>query len=345
MKYNHEESCECGHHHTHHHEESCQCGHEHHYAEECDEDDCTCCDEDHENLHQPDKYHSALSKYNTALNDDEIAAKTAQLIEKHLKENDTVEVKKFLFHCIDLTTLKCTDSEQSVMKFTERVNEFVDKYPDLDNVAAICVYPNMAEIVNDTLEADNVNIACVSGGFPSSQTFTEIKVAETAMALHAGADEIDIVISVGKFLSGDYEGMCDEIEELKDVCGDKHLKVILETGALASASNIKKASILSMYSGADFIKTSTGKEKPAATPEAAYVMCQAIKEYFLETGRKVGFKPAGGINTVHDALVYYTIVKEVLGKEWLTNELFRLGTSRMANLLLSDIVGQETKFF
>lgn len=345
MKYNHEESCECGHHHTHHHEESCQCGHEHHYAEECDEDDCTCCDEDHENLHQPDKYHSALSKYNTTLNDDEIAAKTAQLIEKHLKENDTVEVKKFLFHCIDLTTLKCTDSEQSVMKFTERVNEFVDKYPDLDNVAAICVYPNMAEIVNDTLEADNVNIACVSGGFPSSQTFTEIKVAETAMALHAGADEIDIVISVGKFLSGDYEGMCDEIEELKDVCGDKHLKVILETGALASASNIKKASILSMYSGADFIKTSTGKEKPAATPEAAYVMCQAIKEYFLETGRKVGFKPAGGINTVHDALVYYTIVKEVLGKEWLTNELFRLGTSRMANLLLSDIVGQETKFF
>lgn len=345
MKYNHEESCECGHHHTHHHEESCQCGHEHHYAEECDEDDCTCCDEDHESLHQPDKYHSALSKYNTALNDDEIAAKTAQLIEKHLKENDTVEVKKFLFHCIDLTTLKCTDSEQSVMKFTERVNEFVDKYPDLDNVAAICVYPNMAEIVNDTLEADNVNIACVSGGFPSSQTFTEIKVAETAMALHAGADEIDIVISVGKFLSGDYEGMCDEIEELKDVCGDKHLKVILETGALASASNIKKASILSMYSGADFIKTSTGKEKPAATPEAAYIMCQAIKEYFLETGRKVGFKPAGGINTVHDALVYYTIVKEVLGKEWLTNELFRLGTSRMANLLLSDIVGQETKFF
>lgn len=345
MKYNHEESCECGHHHTHHHEESCQCGHDHHYAEECDEDDCTCCDEDHENLHQPDKYHSALSKYNTALNDDEIAAKTAQLIEKHLKENDTVEVKKFLFHCIDLTTLKCTDSEQSVMKFTERVNEFVDKYPDLDNVAAICVYPNMAEIVNDTLEADNVNIACVSGGFPSSQTFTEIKVAETAMALHAGADEIDIVISVGKFLSGDYEGMCDEIEELKDVCGDKHLKVILETGALASASNIKKASILSMYSGADFIKTSTGKEKPAATPEAAYVMCQAIKEYFLETGRKVGFKPAGGINTVHDALVYYTIVKEVLGKEWLNNELFRLGTSRMANLLLSDIVGQETKFF
>ena len=291
------------------------------------------------------KYNEALSKYNTALKDDEVAAATAKLIEKHLEENNTKEVKKFLFHCIDLTTLKCTDSEPSVMQFTQRVNDFVDKYPDLDNVAAICVYPNMAEIVNDTLEADNVNIACVSGGFPSSQTFIEVKVAETSLALHAGADEIDIVISVGKFLSGDYEGMCDEIEELKDICGEKHLKVILETGALATAENIKKASILSMYSGADFIKTSTGKEKPAATPEAAYVMCQAIKEYFLETGRKVGFKPAGGINTVEDALTYYTIVKEVLGKEWLNNELFRLGTSRLANLLLSDITGEETKFF
>lgn len=302
-------------------------------------------EEDKEHLHQPSKYDIALGKYETNLDDDKIARETAALIEKHLSENDTAEVKKFLFHCIDLTTLKCTDSEQSVMKFTEKVNEFDDKYPDLDNVAAICVYPNMAEIVNDTLEADHVNIACVSGGFPSSQTFTEVKVAETAMALHAGADEIDIVIPVGKFLEGDYEGMCDEIEELKEVCGDKHLKVILETGALKTASNIKKTSILSMYSGADFIKTSTGKENPAATPEAAYVMCNAIKEYHRETGRKIGFKPAGGINTVKDALTYYTIVKEVLGKEWLNNQLFRLGTSRLANLLLSDILGQETKFF
>ena len=302
-------------------------------------------EEDKEHLHQPSKYDIALGKYETNLDDDKIARETAALIEKHLSENDTAEVKKFLFHCIDLTTLKCTDSEQSVMKFTEKVNEFDDKYPDLDNVAAICVYPNMAEIVNDTLEADHVNIACVSGGFPSSQTFTEVKVAETAMALHAGADEIDIVIPVGKFLEGDYEGMCDEIEELKEVCGDKHLKVILETGALKTASNIKKASILSMYSGADFIKTSTGKQQPAATPEAAYVMCNAIKEYHRETGRKIGFKPAGGINTVKDALTYYTIVKEVLGKEWLNNQLFRLGTSRLANLLLSDILGQETKFF
>ena len=301
--------------------------------------------EDKENLNQPSKYEVALGKYDTELKDNEIAAKVSHLIGKHVAENDTPEVKKFLFNCIDLTTLKCTDSEMSVMKFTEKVNDFDDKFPDLKNVAAICVYPNMAEIVNDTLEADRVKIACVSGGFPSSQTFMEVKVAETAMALHAGADEIDIVIPVGKFLSRDYEGMCDEIQELKEVCGDKHLKVILETGALGSASNIKKAAILAMYSGADFIKTSTGKEQPAATPEAAYVMCQAIKEYYLETERKVGFKPAGGLNTVQDALTYYTIVKEVLGKEWLTNELFRLGTSRLANKLLSDILGEETKFF
>ena len=291
------------------------------------------------------KYALALSKYNTHLHDDEVQAKVDLLIKKHLDENDNLEAKKQLFHCIDLTTLKCTDSEESVMKFTQKVNDFVDKYPDLDNVAAICVYPNMAEIVDDTLEADDVKIACVAGGFPSSQTFMEIKVAETAMAIHTGAEEIDIVMPVGKFLCGDFEGMCDEISELKEVCGEKPLKVILETGALMTASNIKKAAILAMYAGADFIKTSTGKESPAATPEAAYVMCSTIKEYYEKTGRKIGFKPAGGINTVHDALVYYTIVKELLGDEWLNNELFRLGTSRLANLCLSEIVGEEVKFF
>lgn len=291
------------------------------------------------------KYDQALKKYNTLLNDEDVKARVQEIVDKHLKENDTVEVKKLLFNCVDLTTLKTTDSEESVLKFTEKVNEFEDKYPDIKNVAAICVYPNMARIVSESLEVEEVGIACVSAGFPSSQTFIEIKVAETAMALHEGATEIDIVISVGKFLSGDYEGMCDEIEELKATCGDKHMKVILETGALGSASNIKKASILAMYSGADFIKTSTGKEKPAATPEAAYVMCQAIKEYFTETGRMVGFKPAGGLNTVQDALTYYSIVKEVLGEKWLNNHYFRLGTSRLANLLLSDILGEETKFF
>lgn len=291
------------------------------------------------------KYVLALSKYNTHIHDDEVMTKVDSLIEKKLDENDTIEVKKQLLHCIDITTLKCTDTEESVMKFTEKVNEFVDKYPDLENVSAICVYPNMAEIVHNTLEADNVKIACVSGGFPSSQTFMEVKVAETAMAIHTGAEEIDIVMPVGKFLCGDYEGMCDEIGELKDVCGEKTLKVILETGVLRTASNIKKASILAMYSGADFIKTSTGKEAISATPEAALVMCEAIKEYYKETGRKVGFKAAGGIDSVKKALAYYTIVKEVLGEEWLNNGLFRIGASRLANQLLADITDEENKFF
>ena len=300
---------------------------------------------EHHHEEMQSKYALALSKYNTHIHDDEVMTKVDALIGKHLDENDNSEVKKQLFHCIDLTTLKCTDSEESVMKFTEKVNEFVDKYPELDNVAAICVYPNMAEIVSDTLEADNVKIACVSGGFPSSQTFMEVKVAETAMAIHTGGEEIDIVMPVGKFLCEDYEGMCDEIGELKDICGEKPLKVILETGALRSASNIKKAALLAMYSGADFIKTSTGKEAISATPEAALVMCEAIKEYYQETGRKVGFKAAGGIDTVKKALAYYTIVKEVLGEEWLNNGLFRIGASRLANQLLSEITGEEVKFF
>ncbi|MBY2903505.1 MULTISPECIES: deoxyribose-phosphate aldolase [Bacteroides] len=292
-----------------------------------------------------DKYLTALAKYNTQLNDADVQAQVAALIDKKVPENNTEEVKKFLFNCIDLTTLNTTDSDESVMRFTEKVNQFDNEFPDLKNVAAICVYPNFAQVVKDTLEVEGVNIACVSGGFPSSQTFTEIKIAETAMAVADGADEIDIVIPVGAFLNGDYETMCEEIMELKETCKEHHLKVILETGALKTASNIKKASILSMYSGADFIKTSTGKQQPAATPEAAYVMCQAIKEYHEQTGNKIGFKPAGGINNVNDALTYYTIVKEILGEEWLSNKLFRLGTSRLANLLLSEIKGEELKFF
>lgn len=291
------------------------------------------------------KYEAVLSKYNTQLNDEEIIQKVARLNKEKTAENNTEEVKKLLLNCIDLTTLNTDDTDERVMEFTEKVNQFENQFPDLENVAAICVFPNMVEVVRDTLEVEDVKIAAVSGGFPSSQTFIEVKIAETAMAIMDGADEIDIVISVGKFLSGDYETMCDEIQELKDTCKGNYLKVILETGALGSASNIKKAAILSMYAGADFIKTSTGKQQPAATPEAVYVMCEAIKEYYEQTGNKIGLKPAGGINSVKDAITYYTIVKEVLGKEWLNNQYFRLGTSRLANLLLSDIEGKEIKFF
>ena len=301
--------------------------------------------EHYHDTEETNKYNDALALYPIPLTDEQAKTRTATIIEKYVSENNTPEVKKQLFNCIDLTSLKTEDSEESVLKFTERVNELDNEYPDLKNVAAICVYPNFAKIVSQSLEVESVNVACVAGGFPSSQTFTEVKVAETALALADGANEIDIVIPVGKFLSDDYEGMCDEIEEIKSICGDRHLKVILETGALKSAENIWKASILAMYSGADFIKTSTGKQEPAATPEAAYVMCQAIKAYHEKTGRKVGFKPAGGINSLNDALVYYTIVKKVLGKEWLNNTLFRIGTSRLANLLLSNIIGEEIKFF
>ena len=291
------------------------------------------------------KYDQMLSQYKTDLNDEATAAKVAEIIEKKVSENDTKEVKKFLMGSVELTTLKTTDSEESVLAFTEKVNKFEDAYPDLPHVATICVYPCYAKIVSQSLEVEGVEVACVSGSFPSSQALIEIKTVETALALKDGATEIDIVMSVGKYLSGDYETLCDEISELKAICGERKMKVILETGLLPSASDIKKASLLAMYAGADYIKTSTGKEKPAATPEAAYVMCQAIKEYYDKTGIQIGFKPAGGLNSVHDALVYYTIVKEVLGEKWLTNEWLRLGTSRLANLLLSEVVGEDVKFF
>lgn len=291
------------------------------------------------------KYEEALSKYNTKIDDASVSAAVKRIITEKVLENDTPEVKKFLLGSVELTTLKTTDSDVSVMAFTERVNQFDNVYPNLPHVATICVYPCFAEVVKDTLEVEGVEIACVSGSFPSSQALLEVKIAETALAIKDGATEIDIVMPVGKFLSGDYEGVCDEISELKQVCGDKKMKVILETGCLKTAENIKKASILAMYAGADYIKTSTGKESPAATPEAAYVMCNAIKEYYDETGIQIGFKPAGGLNTVMDAIIYYTIVKEVLGEKWLTNKWLRLGTSRLANLLLSEVTGEETKFF
>ena len=302
----------------------------------------------HEHHHHHDevtKYEKALQQYNTELDDAQVQQAVKTIIAEKTLANDTPEVKKFLFGSIELTTLSTTDSDTSVMAFVDRVNRFDSAYPQLPHVAAVCVHPCFAEVASETLEVEGVEVTCVSGSFPSSQAVIEVKVAETALALRDGATEIDIVMPVGKFLSGNYEELCDDIAELKQVCGDKAMKVILETGDLKTASNIKKASLLAMYAGADYIKTSTGKEKISATPEAAYVMCQAIKEYYEKTGIQIGFKPAGGINTVMDAIIYYTIVKEVLGEKWLTNKWLRLGTSRLANLLLSEINGEETKFF
>lgn len=291
------------------------------------------------------KIEQAFAKYNLCLNDEEVHAAVTRLLEQKKAQYDTAEVRRELLSTVELTTLKVTDSQESVLQFTERVNRFADEHPDLPHLATVCVYPNFAKIVSESLEAEGVEVACVSGGFPSAQTFIEIKTTETALAVHDGATEIDMVLSVGTFLSGDYETCADEIAEIKAACSERPLKVILETGALQTASNIKRASVLSMYAGADFIKTSTGKIEPAATPEAAYVMCQAIKEYHKETGIRIGFKAAGGVSTVDDALTYYTIVREMLGKEWIDENLFRIGTSRLANLLVSEILGTECKPF
>ena len=292
-----------------------------------------------------DKYHQAIEESNVISDDAAVKAAVEKIISEHQKENMNEEVYKFLFNCIDLTTLKSTDSPRSVADFTENVNRFETEHPEMKNVAAICVYPNFAQVVRSVLEVSSVDIACVSGCFPSSQSYIEVKVAETALAVEGGADEIDIVLNLGNFLDGDYEEVCDEISELKHSCRDARLKVILETGALKTAANIKAASVLAMYSGADFIKTSTGKEYPGASLEAAYVMCSCIKEYYEKTGRMVGFKPAGGVRTPEEAVGYYCIVKEVLGEKWLTNEYFRIGASGLANNLLSAIWGEETKFF
>ena len=310
--------------------EHCHCGHDHGH--------------EHEGQHL-NRYEEAFSKFNLHLHDEQVSAAVERLLAEKKAQYDTPQTKRELLGTVELTTLKVTDSQESVLRFTEKVNAFADAHPDLPHLATVCVYPNFAKIVSESLEADHVEVACVSGGFPSSQTFLEVKTIETALAVNDGATEIDMVLSVGSFLSGDYETCADEISEIKAACAGRPLKVILETGALQSAANIKRASILSIYAGADFIKTSTGKIEPAATPEAAYVMCQTIREYYELTGTKIGFKAAGGVSTVDDALKYYTIVRELLGQEWIDEGLFRIGTSRLANLLVSDILGEDCKPF
>ncbi|MDU1892695.1 MAG: deoxyribose-phosphate aldolase [Dysgonomonas sp.] len=281
------------------------------------------------------KYTDTLKKYKTDIKDADIAEKVKEIIEKKFAQNNNKEVYKRIYSCLDLTLLNTTDTREDIWKFTEKVND-TDGISDTPNVAAICVYPNFVETVKEALTAD-VKIASVAGGFPTAQTFTEVKIAETALAVASGADEIDIVLNLGLFLDENYEELAEEIDEIKHACRDAQLKVILETGALKSAKNIMKASIIALYSGADFLKTSTGKVYEGATLEAAYVMCTAIKEYETKSGRKVGFKAAGGISTTEEAVRYYTIVKEVLGDDYLNSEFFRIGASRLADDLLKNI--------
>lgn len=296
-------------------------------------------------MEEMNKYEQAFSQYDLTQSDEQVGAAVAEMIAQNREKYNTQEVKERLLGTVELTTLTVTDSQECVMRFTENVNRWTNEHPELPALATICVYPNFAGIVHDTLEVDATKVACVSGGFPSSQTFLEVKTIETALAIKDGAQEIDMVLSVGTFLTGDFETCADEIAEMKDVCGEVPLKVILETGELKTAYNIKKASILAMYAGADFIKTSTGKVAVAATPEAAYTMCRAIKEYHQMTGRNVGFKAAGGIKTVDEAIDFYTIVAEILGEDYIKEGLFRIGTSRLANLLASAIVGEDIKPF
>lgn len=291
-----------------------------------------------------DKFEELFAQYNCALNDEDVKAATADILKEHFAENNNCEVWKQCLHQIDLTTLNGDDTTAKVATMAQHVNDFHKNYPDIPNVAAMCVYPAMVETVKNTL-TENIGIAAVAAGFPASQTFIEVKVAEAAMAVAAGATEIDIVISIGKFLEKQYQEVFDEISEIKAAVRSAHLKVILETGALKTAENIYKASILAMAAGADFIKTSTGKIAVNATPEATYVMCHAIKDWYEKTGEKVSFKPAGGVSTTDEAVQHYTLVKEILGKDWLNNQSFRFGASRLANNLLSSIVGTEIKYF
>ena len=293
------------------------------------------------------KFEELFAQYPCNFTDEQVARETAALLAAHVAENNNKEVWKQCLHQIDLTTLMGDDTDARVQKMAVCVNHFEAHYPDMKgyNVASICVYPALVPVVKENLKAEGVGITSVVGGFPAAQTFIEIKVAEVAMAVQHGATEVDMVLSQGKFLEGKYQECFDEIAEQKAAAKDAHFKVILETGALKTAENIWKASILAMAAGADFIKTSTGKVSVNATPEATYIMTKAIKAWNEKTGAIIGYKPAGGVSTTDEAVAHYTIVKENLGQNWLNNRLFRFGASRLANNLLTSIEGSEQKYF
>lgn len=291
------------------------------------------------------EYANHLNEYVAAPSVEEVAREVAALREA-AAENHNADVYRFCYSAIDLTTLSCNDSTASVSAFAERCMEFYTAYPHIPNVASICIYPSFVETVGLVVDGSPMRITAVAGGFPSSQTFLEVKMLEAAMAIENGADEVDIVLNVGRMLTGEYDEAANEVEVIRaETDPEVVLKVIIESGALKTPELIRKASLLSMFAGADFVKTSTGKIDVAATPEAAVVMCHAIRDYYEKTGRKVGFKAAGGVRTPQDAVLYYTIVREILGEEWCTTDLFRIGASSAANNLLSAIEGHEVKYF
>ncbi|MEE0864949.1 MAG: deoxyribose-phosphate aldolase [Alistipes sp.] len=289
-------------------------------------------------------YAKELEKYAPAHTEAQVGKEVAK-IKIAANRNDNAEVYKFCYSAIDLTTLSCTDTQESVREFARKAVDFNRVFPDIPNVASICVYPPFVETVGLEVDGTPMRITSVAGAFPASQSFIEVKALEVAMAIENGADEIDIVLNPGMVISGAIDEAASEVELLREEAKDVVLKVIIESGALKSPELIRRASLVSMFAGADFVKTSTGKIDVAATPEAAFIMCHAIKDYYNATGRKVGFKAAGGVRTPEDAALYYTIVEEVLGKEWLTTDLFRIGASSVANNLISAIVDKSTKYF
>lgn len=284
--------------------------------------------------------------------DQEAISRALEIIAANLENVGSEQVYKDCFSMMDLTTLKTDDTPASVEKLVGKVNAFNETYPDWPLPASVCIYPNFAKTVKDARKAD-FNITVVSACFPSSQSFLEVKLKECEMAVEQGADEVDIVLALNSFLAGDYDKASEEISAVRktiDTVAEKqgrkvHLKVILETGLLRKPELIAQASFLAMEAGADFIKTSTGKVDVNATPVAAYVMCECIAKYHAATGKKIGFKPAGGISSAADALCYYSIVASVLGKEWLNKELFRFGVSRVANSIISAVEQKTVSYY
>lgn len=285
--------------------------------------------------------------------DKESISKRLDAIAANIDNVTSPEVLKNCMALMDLTTLHTEDSPESVKKLVGKVNSFMNDYPEYPLPASICVFPNLASVVRENLATSDVHVTAVAGCFPTSQSFIEVKVKECEMAVEAGADEIDIVLALNAFMSGDEETARKEIRTIRTAVDEAAakagrkvtLKVILETGLLVTPENIANASFLAMEEGADFIKTSTGKVSVNATPMAAYIMCESIKAFHEKTGRKVGFKAAGGISTSKDAVCYHSIVKTILGNDWINKELFRFGVSRLANSLMSSIEQKTVVYF
>ncbi len=268
--------------------------------------------------------------------------RVARFQSRSIKKASKVEALHLVLSMIDLTTLEGQDTPGKVRQLCQKAIHLHDAMPGLPHVAAVCVYPTMVAVAKDMLEGHDINIASVATAFPSGMSSLEVKLDDTRMAVAAGATEIDMVISRGAFLAGDYAYVFDEIVAVKEACGDAHLKVILETGELGTLDRVRRASMLAMHAGADFIKTSTGKIQPAATMQVTLVMLQAIKDYYYETGRMVGMKPAGGISTAKLAVHYLVMLRETLGNAWMTPEWFRFGASSLANDVLMQLMKQST---